>query len=98
MHAHIAQFTLAGILEAHPWLADFDCRNCPAVEAADFHAAYTWLVSLPQPPNLKRSCYSLKHDAEEVRKEHISERAFIAAGIAAGFGVRLRKNNAYLTM
>jgi hypothetical protein len=98
LNPHLAQFALAGILDANPWLAEFDCRSCPAIEAADFHAAYSWLVNLPEPPDPKRSCYNLKHEAERVRKDHISERAFIAGAIAAGYGIKIKGRSAFLSV
>jgi hypothetical protein len=95
MTPHLAQFVLSGILAQHPWLIDHECRGCPAVEASDFLRAYDWLIEQPKPVSSRRSCYSLKHEAE--RGEHIGERAFIAAGIAAGYRVKLRNNVAFLT-
>lgn len=93
MNPNLAQFVLGGVLADNPWLTTFDCPNCPSIEASDFFAAWQWFqVERPHP---QRSSYSLKHDAERMRGDHISERAFIAAGIAAGYDIHVEGRSAF---
>lgn len=85
-------------VEANEWLRDFECPNCPAVEANDFDVAYEWFVALRAPLNLRRCAYSLKAEVEKVCVEHIGQRAFLAAAIAAGYSIRFaqKTGTAYL--
>jgi hypothetical protein len=98
MNPSIAMFTLTGIIADNPWLADFECHGCPSVEAHEFHVAYEWLTAQREPLNLRRSAYSLKGEIERETKEHVGERAFLAAAIACGYSVRLaqKTGTAYL--
>lgn len=98
MERSLAMFTLTGIIAENPWLEEFECPRCPSVEAADFHNAYTWFTELREPLNLRRCAYSLKSEAEKLCGEHIGQRAFLAAAIAAGYSIRFaeRTGTAYL--
>ena len=94
MKPGLAMFALEGVLEANPWLRDFECPSCPAVEAEDFHACYTWFTTLREPLNLRRGAYSLKSEVEKLTGEHVGQRAFLAAAIAAGYSVRFSQSGA----
>jgi len=78
--------TLQQILDTHPWLADFECPNCPAVEQHKFELAVAWFKTKPKIDN--RCCYSHKYDAEVMFGQSIGQRAFMAAAIATGVSIR----------
>lgn len=97
MNSALAKFALAGVLAENPWLQEFECENCPAVEERDFQSAVEWFTDLREPINLRRCAYSLKSEVEIVCGHHVGQRAFLAAAIAAGYSVRFAKTGtAYL--
>ena len=94
MNPTLARYALAGVLAEHPWLAEFECPSCPAVESHQFGLAFDWFVNLREPINLRRCAYSMKYEAEIVAKSNIGQRAFLGAALAAGYSVRFSESGA----
>src|SRR5262245_47194286 len=93
----LSRYALTGVLAEHPWLAEFECPSCPAVESHQFGLAFDWFVNLREPINPRRCAYSMKSEVEIVAKASIGQRAFLGAALAAGYSVRFAETGtAYL--
>ena len=91
----LAMFELEAVLAAYPDLQHLQCSDCPSIEADDFYRSYLFIKN--NPVDIQRSVYSLKHEAEKATgREHITERAFVAAAVYVGYGWREAGDNIYL--
>ena len=94
------QADFVATLAANPWVAQYDCPDCPAIELLQFRTAFSYLSLCRQRQTIYygRSCYSLKHDCEDATGHYVSERAYIAAAILAGFTTKVRGPCCFLNL